>query len=226
MIIMEGIKMVNFSFVLSKGFRPKTLYKSFTAYRQANRGPNCQPLRAFQIDGKTKLTIQKSAQIINKGYISMGLDPKDFYPSTKPCTLELRENSKLLVGTAFIGRGVTIQVQKNASLEMGTKVYINSNVTIICSNNIKIGDDTAIGWETEICDTDYHRAGKDSVITAPIEIGSHVLIGRHAMIMKGVKIGDGSVVAAGSIVTRDVPSKCLVAGIPARVIKQNVEWEI
>jgi acetyltransferase-like isoleucine patch superfamily enzyme len=45
------------------------------------------------------------------------------------------------------------------------------------------------------------------------------------MILKGVKIGDGSAIAAGAIVTRDVPPKCLAAGIPARVIKENIEWE-
>ena len=61
--------------------------------------------------------------------------------------------------------------------------------------------------------------------TAPIEIGSNVLIGRRSMIMKGVKIGDGSVIAAGSVVTRDVPAKCLAAGVPARVIRQDIQWE-
>ena len=216
--------MVNLSSIFSSGLRPRTLYKSFAVYRKANGAYN-PPFSAFFIDGKTRLNIQKSAQIINKGYLSMGFNPNDFYPSTKPCTLALLENSKLLVGRAFIGRGVTIQVQKNACLEMG-EVYINSNVTILCSNNIKIGDNTIIGWDTEICDTDYHRAGKGSIISAPIEIGNHVFIGRHAMIMKGVKIGDDSVVAAGAIVTRDVPNKCLVAGIPARVIKENIEWEV
>jgi acetyltransferase-like isoleucine patch superfamily enzyme len=155
----------------------------------------------------------------------MGINPDDFNPSTKPCTLTLLENSKLMVGIAFIGRGVTIHVQKNACLEIGSRIYINSNVTIICSNNIKIGDNTIIGWDTEICDTDYPQADQDAPIAAPIEIGNKVFIGRHVTIMKGVKIGDGSIVAAGAVVTKDVPPKCLVAGIPACVIKENVEWK-
>ena len=65
----------------------------------------------------------------------------------------------------------------------------------------------------------------NSVRTSPIVIGNHVWIGRRAMIMKGVTIGDGAVVAAGAIVTKDVPPNCVVAGVPARVVKENIFWE-
>ena len=44
----------------------------------------------------------------------------------------------------------------------------------------------------------------------------------RSMILKGVTIGDNVVVAAGSIVTKSVPSNCLVAGNPAKIIKQNI----
>ena len=62
-------------------------------------------------------------------------------------------------------------------------------------------------------------------MTKPIEIGDHVWIGLRAIILKGVKIGNGSVIAAGAVVTRDVPPYSLVAGVPARVIKENIYWE-
>ena len=45
------------------------------------------------------------------------------------------------------------------------------------------------------------------------------------MILKGVTVGDGAIVAAGSIVTKDVPAGCIVAGVPAKVIKYNVNWK-
>ena len=62
-------------------------------------------------------------------------------------------------------------------------------------------------------------------ITKPIIIGDHVWIGKNALILKGVTIGNGAIVAAGSVVVKDVSAKTLVAGNPAKVIKDNVEWK-
>jgi acetyltransferase-like isoleucine patch superfamily enzyme len=44
-------------------------------------------------------------------------------------------------------------------------------------------------------------------------------------VLKGVTIGDGAVVAAGSVVVHDVPARALVAGNPARVVRQDVTWQ-
>jgi acetyltransferase-like isoleucine patch superfamily enzyme len=108
---------------------------------------------------------------------------------------------------------------------LGEGVFINSNTKIVCSKGVKIGAGSKISWDVEICDTDYHQIiREESVASAPIEIGHRVLVGRRSMIMKGVKIGDGSVVDAGAIVTRGVPAKSLAAGIPARVIRENIAW--
>jgi acetyltransferase-like isoleucine patch superfamily enzyme len=57
-------------------------------------------------------------------------------------------------------------------------------------------------------------------VTSPVVIGDNVWIGANATILKGVHIGSGSVVAAGAVVTRDVPERCVVAGNPARVVKE------
>ena len=46
------------------------------------------------------------------------------------------------------------------------------------------------------------------------------------IILKGVNIGDGAIIGAGAVVTKDIPSKCLAVGNPAKVIKENVEWKI
>ena len=57
-----------------------------------------------------------------------------------------------------------------------------------------------------------------------VRIGNKVWIATNALILPGVTIGDGAIVAAGAVVTKDVPAKCMVAGVPARIIKENVEW--
>ena len=54
---------------------------------------------------------------------------------------------------------------------------------------------------------------------APIHIGKQVWIGANATILPGVTVGDGAVIAAGAVVTRDVPERAVVAGVPARVVK-------
>lgn len=46
----------------------------------------------------------------------------------------------------------------------------------------------------------------------------------NSVILKGVTIGDGAIIAAGSVVSKDVPPHTLVGGVPAKVIKENVEW--
>jgi acetyltransferase-like isoleucine patch superfamily enzyme len=54
-------------------------------------------------------------------------------------------------------------------------------------------------------------------------IGEDCFIGACSVIMPGVQIGDGVVVAAGAVVVNDVPSHCIVAGNPAKVVRENIE---
>lgn len=54
-------------------------------------------------------------------------------------------------------------------------------------------------------------------------IGKNCFIGARSTILAGVQIGDESIVATGAVVTRDVPPRCIVAGNPAKVIRENIE---
>ena len=64
------------------------------------------------------------------------------------------------------------------------------------------------------------RIDEQGITTAPVVIEDDIWIGANAVILPGVKIGNHSVVAAGAVVTKDVPPHTLVAGVPAKVIKQ------
>ena len=73
-------------------------------------------------------------------------------------------------------------------------------------------------------DRDYHSTLQESEVLRPITIGNNVWIGCRAIILKGVTIGEGAVVAAGAVVTKDVAPFMLVAGNPARVIREVKGW--
>ncbi|MFN3019483.1 acyltransferase [Chryseobacterium sp. TY3] len=142
----------------------------------------------------------------------------------KKSFLIMREGAILIVDHFAIYSGANISVNENAILKLGTG-YINHNVNIACFNSIEIGTDTVISENVVIRDSDNHEILSSShKITDPIKIGNHVWIGTNVVILKGVTIGDGCIIAAGSVVNKDIPTKSLAAGIPAKVIKTDVDW--
>jgi acetyltransferase-like isoleucine patch superfamily enzyme len=78
-------------------------------------------------------------------------------------------------------------------------------------------------------DSDLHQItdadGNWNPFEKPIVIGDHVWIGSNVTISKGVSIGDGAVIATGSLVTKDVAARTLAGGIPARRIRDNIDWK-
>lgn len=83
---------------------------------------------------------------------------------------------------------------------------------------IHIGEKTYIAFRTSILTHDMTRG-----MFVDTYIGKNCFIGAHSLIMPGIRVGDNSIVAAGSIVTKDVPSFTIVAGNPARVIREGIE---
>jgi acetyltransferase-like isoleucine patch superfamily enzyme len=144
--------------------------------------------------------------------------------------LALAENSRMETqGNVVIGSGTHVVVGKNARLTLGEEVVISSRTRIVCREQITIGRDTGIAWGCLLMDTDHHALvvdGRPRPINAPITVGERVWVGAEVKILKGVTIGDGAVIAAGSVVVSDVPAHALVGGVPARLIRENVEWQI
>ena len=91
-------------------------------------------------------------------------------------------------------------------------------VTIGCHVNLAQGI-TVTGLNHNFESTDK-RIDEQGVSTLQVTIGDDIWIGANAAIMPGVTIGNHCVVAAGAVVTKDVPPHSLVAGVPAKIIKQ------
>ena len=101
---------------------------------------------------------------------------------------------------------------------------------ITSTNKIMIGDNLLTGRWVTITDNSHGETDFETLqipplmrlVTSkgPVVIGNNVWIGDKATILPGVKIGDGAVVAANSVVTKDVPAYYVVAGNPAKIIKQ------
>jgi acetyltransferase-like isoleucine patch superfamily enzyme len=124
---------------------------------------------------------------------------------------------------ATIGRGVRLSVGTAAKLVIDRDTFINDGSCIFAQNSISIGKNCAISFGVTIIDDDYHGFSLPPY-SAPIVIEDNVWIGCNVTILKGVTIGKGSVVAAGAVVTKSCSPNSLIAGVPARVIKQDVHW--
>ena len=174
----------------------------------------------------SKIELDKTAKIKTNNYSQIVIGKKENVKSKQETRLSLEKEATMIVNGDFIvGGGSDIRIFNGGILELNGG-YLNAFDQIVCAEKIIIGKDVAIARDVIIRDTDAHDIldGKHQK-TKPIIIGDHVWIGTRAIIMKGVTIGDGAIVAAGAIVTKDVPSHTIVAGIPAKVIKENIEWK-
>lgn len=118
-----------------------------------------------------------------------------------------------------------------AQLTIGDFTTIWYGTVISVRHKVEIGRECAISWNCTIIDNDMHQLvnkgeGGGTAEDGPnhVILEDHVWLGAGATVLKGVTIGHDSVVAAGAIVTRDVPPFTLVAGVPARPVRQLAGW--
>jgi acetyltransferase-like isoleucine patch superfamily enzyme len=105
-------------------------------------------------------------------------------------------------------------------IRIGDRVFINSGVVLMSVLEVTIGDDVAIANEAYLMDSDSHGVEGRPVKNAPIRIGNGTWVGARAIILPGVTVGSRCLVAAGAVVSKDVPDDTLVAGNPARVVRE------
>lgn len=121
----------------------------------------------------------------------------------------------------FIQPGFYCTNGKN--IRVGEDFLMNVNLVILDIAPVTIGDYCMIGPNVLITTVGHPLSPKKrrekKAVSAPVVIGDDVWIGGHSTILPGVTIGDNVVIAAGAVVTKDVPSNCLVGGVPASVIR-------
>ena len=106
--------------------------------------------------------------------------------------------------------------------KIGKRVFINAGCQFQDQGGITIGDDVLIGPQTIIAtlNHDPDPDNRGGMFAKPVKIRNKVWLGARVTICPGVTIGEGAIVGAGAVVTKDVPPRTVVAGVPARTIKE------
>lgn len=115
-----------------------------------------------------------------------------------------------------------VRIEKNAVIMMGAVINIGAEIgegTMVDMNAV-VGARGKLGKRVHLGAGAVVAGVLEPPSKEPCVIEDDVLIGANAVILEGVRIGTGSVVAAGAIVTQDVPANVVVAGSPARIIKE------
>jgi acetyltransferase-like isoleucine patch superfamily enzyme len=134
-------------------------------------------------------------------------------------SIEIRQDSWSRPGTTIVSFGGTV--------EIGERVGLGTNCILYGDGGISVGANSGIGPNTIVIANSHNRDDLatpfyDQGVTAlGITIGRDVWIGGNCSILDGVTIGDQAIVGAGAVVTKDVPPRAIVAGVPARQIGER-----
>lgn len=137
--------------------------------------------------------------------------------------------SEIHIGNRVIlDRAVKLWLSRGARLYIGDNSYLANGSMVLSQREVRIGKGCSISWHVLIMDSSSYAVGypdeEPQIRVGPVVIGDHVWIGCRAVILKGVSVGDGAVIANNAVVTRDVPAGAMVAGNPARVVREGVVW--
>ena len=110
------------------------------------------------------------------------------------------------------------------NIYLGDQVYLNVLCTILDCNEVRIGHHVMIGPAVQIYTAAHDLQAETRIqgweVARPVTIEDNVWLGGGAILLPGVRIGRNAVVGAGAVVSRDVPANTVVAGNPARVVRE------
>lgn len=129
-------------------------------------------------------------------------------------TGQIVDESFHLIPPVYTDHGINIRVGRN--------VFVNQGCRFNDIGGIDIGDDVMFGPNVSLITSGHPVSAtlrRSEITSAPIRVERNVWIGASALVLQGVTVGADAVVAAGAVVTRDVPARTIVAGVPATVIR-------
>lgn len=126
----------------------------------------------------------------------------------------------------------TFRIGYDCSIKIGNGVTSTNAVYVTCAEktNIHIGNDCMLATNNQIRTDDSHGiydldTGKRVNRSKDIFIGDHVWLAYGAIVLGGARIGSGCVLGAFSLAKKQFPSNCVLAGTPAKVIRENIFWK-
>jgi acetyltransferase-like isoleucine patch superfamily enzyme len=145
--------------------------------------------------------------------------------------------SRIAIGSDCYVQGRLVTETPTSVIELGSNVFIGGETLLASALSIIVEDDVLISYQCLITDADNHSlryserkhdlrdwlAGRQDwsrIAKAPVRICKGAWLGARTVVMKGVTIGEGAVCGTGSVVTKDVAPYTIVAGNPARVVKE------
>ncbi|MFA9385133.1 MAG: DapH/DapD/GlmU-related protein [Vibrio cyclitrophicus] len=145
------------------------------------------------------------SKVYSSRFKSFGIESRFF-----PLGSHFSFNYISIGNNVYIGPGAWFSSGKGAELKIGNDVLIGPRVTILTGDH-----------EVRQVGVKIRNALKTDASSSEVIIHNDVWVGANVTILKGVTIGKGSVVAAGSVVTRSVDDFTIVAGVPAKKVKER-----
>lgn len=204
---------------------PKTIYINLKMLKlqDAVRLPIIVHHKVKFIDLSGKIVLNAEPKL---GMVKIGFGSSRVFDMNRRTTICI-DGELIINGRVSIGNGSNIEI--SGVCQMGDNYIITANSKIICKEKIEFGENCMISWDCLIMDTDCHKIYSNDNTTINknkmIIIGDNVWIGCRSVVMKGSKIKNNSIVGAQSIVAGEFEENNLIAGFPARKLKENIRWD-
>lgn len=131
----------------------------------------------------------------------------------------------------MLSSGFSLRISNDLTLTLGYNFSANKNFTLFYNDINTIGNHVLIGWTVNIRSSDGHHIYDtitkiNNPIIKPVTVGNHVWIASNVDILKWSEISDNCVVAYRScVLSKFTTPNCIIGGYPAKILRENVNWQ-